>query len=79
MNEAELNEARIELAQRIFDDARDCTGSEICQGMNRALNATDQETLDAIEKEFLVDEDQDDDGIGNRDEAEDMADTWDGQ
>lgn len=70
MNDAELNEARIELAQRIFYDAQGCTGSEVCQGMNRALDATDRETLDAIEREFLHDDEDGDDDVDGSDDGD---------
>lgn len=52
-----MEEKTIDLAQRIYRDAEGLAGSEVAEGMFRALNATDDATIEKIEIEFFSDAD----------------------
>lgn len=56
----DLDDPRTDLAVRIYDEADGLTGSEVAEGMVRALRATDEETLAKIEAEFFPSEDDED-------------------
>ena len=48
-----MEEKTIDLAQRIYRDADGLAGSEVAKGMFRALNATDDATIEKLEVEFF--------------------------